>query len=126
VRAAGFRRTVVKAYDHRCSMCGIRILTEEYHTAVNAAHIVPWSVSYNDDPRNGLALCGLCHWVFDEGLATVSSNYTVILSKQLSSSKENMLGHLSTLARREIILPSIQNYWPDLQAIEWHKQNVFK
>ncbi|MCB8986015.1 MAG: HNH endonuclease [Ardenticatenaceae bacterium] len=26
-----------------------------------AAHIIPWSESHNDDPRNGLALCHLCH-----------------------------------------------------------------
>lgn len=125
VRTTGFRRTVVKIYEHRCSMCGIRILTEEFHTAINAAHIVPWSISYNDDPRNGLALCGLCHWVFDEGLAAISKNYTVLLSQQLSGDKGNVPGHLSTLAGRGIILPTSQNLWPDLQTIEWHRQHIF-
>ena len=42
--------------------------TIDGHTAVDAAHIIPWSISHNDDPRNGLALCKLCHWSFDEGL----------------------------------------------------------
>ncbi len=59
VRAQGFRRVVVSAYDHRCAFCGIRMLTVDGHTAVDAAHIVPWSVSHNDDPRNGMASAAL-------------------------------------------------------------------
>lgn len=47
VRDQGFRRIVVGAYDHRCAFCGIRMLTVDGHTAVDAAHIVPWSVSHN-------------------------------------------------------------------------------
>jgi putative restriction endonuclease len=40
-RDQGFRRAVVSAYDHRCALCGIRMLTPDGHTAVAAAHIVP-------------------------------------------------------------------------------------
>lgn len=57
VRDQGFRRAVVTAYEHRCALCGIRILTPDGHTAVDAAHIKPWSLSHDDDPRNGMALC---------------------------------------------------------------------
>lgn len=53
VRDQGFRRAVVTAYDHRCALCGIRMLTADGHTAVDAAHVKPWSISHNDDPRNG-------------------------------------------------------------------------
>ncbi len=59
VRDQGFRRVIVGAYDHRCAFCGIRMLTVDGHTAVDAAHIVPWSVSHNDDPRNGMASAAL-------------------------------------------------------------------
>ena len=72
MRDQGFRRAVVTAYTHRCAFCGIRMRTIDGHTAVDAAHIIPWSLSHNDDPRNGLALCKLCHWSFDEGLLGVS------------------------------------------------------
>lgn len=44
VRDQGFRRAIVTAYDHHCALCGIRILTLEGHTAVAAAHIIPWSI----------------------------------------------------------------------------------
>jgi putative restriction endonuclease len=80
VRDQGFRRAVVKVYDRRCAFCGVRMLTVDGHSAVDAAHIIPWSVSHNDDPRNGLALCRLCHWTFDEGLTGVSGKYIMLIS----------------------------------------------
>jgi putative restriction endonuclease len=101
------------------------VLTADGHTAVDAAHIVPWSISYNDDPRNGMALCRLCHWTFDEGLIGVSSRYIVTTSPQLASS-HNVPGHLLTLAGRGIIGPDERPLWPDLDALGWHRQHVFR
>jgi putative restriction endonuclease len=50
VRDQGFRRAVVRIYDHRCAFCGLRLLTSDGRTVVDAAHIVPWSASHDDDP----------------------------------------------------------------------------
>jgi putative restriction endonuclease len=124
-RDQGFRRAVVIAYDHRCALCGIRMLTPDGHTVVDAAHIVPWSISRNDDPRNGMALCRLCHWTFDEGLIGVSSSYVVITSPQLAIG-QNVPGHLLTLSDRGIIGPVEQPLWPDLDALSWHHRHVFR
>jgi len=54
-------------------------------SAIDAAHIIPWSLSHDDAPRNGMALCRLCHWTFDKGLLTVSARYHVVASPQLSA-----------------------------------------
>jgi putative restriction endonuclease len=124
-RDQGFRRAVISAYDHRCALCGIRMLTPDGHTAVDAAHIVPWSISQDDDPRNGLALCRLCHWTYDEGLLGVSARYVVITSPQLAIG-QNVPGHLVTLDGRGIIGPGEQSLWPALDALRWHRQNVFR
>ena len=124
-RDQGFRRAVVIAYDHRCAVCGIRMLTPDGHTVVDAAHIVPWSVSHDDDPRNGLALCRLCHWTFDEGLISVSWRYEVMTSPQLTTTR-NVPGHLLTLAGRRIIGPAERPLWPDLDALSWHRQHVLR
>ena len=86
-RSVAFRRIVVEAYTHACALCGVRLLTPEGRTAVVAAHIVPWRVTHNDDPRNGLALCGLHHWTFDEGLVTVDRQYTVKVSPAVSGGR---------------------------------------
>jgi putative restriction endonuclease len=121
-RDQGFRRIVIKAYDHRCALCGVRIITPEQHTVVDAAHIVPWSRSRNDDIRNGMALCKLCHWAFDEGMMGVSDNYEVITSRQISVNP-NAPGFLLTLAGRGIIGPQERDLWPARQYIAEHRRD---
>lgn len=124
-RDQGFRRAIVIAYRHRCTFCGIRMRTSDGHTVVDAAHIVPWSLSHNDDPRNGMALCKLCHWTFDEGLLSVSQKYAVLISPQLANS-HNIAAHLSTLNQQPIIRPNEEAFWPDLAALLWHHKEVFR
>jgi putative restriction endonuclease len=125
VRDRGFRRTVTDAYDHRCAVSGIRILTADYHTAVEAAHIVPWSVSQNDDPRNGISLSKLCHWAFEEGLLTITTDYIIKLSGELSA-HYNAPGYLGTLDQRPIHLPDEEKLRPDLDALKWHRKHRFR
>ncbi len=120
-RDQGFRRIVVKAYDHRCALCGVRIITPEQHTVVDAAHIVPWSKSQNDDIRNGMALCKLCHWAFDEGMMGVSQEYNVITSRQIGIDP-NVPGFMMTLSGRGIIPPSDQAFWPAQQYLAEHRR----
>ena len=62
IRDQGFRKAIVRLYEHRCAICGIRILTPEGHTVVEAAHIIPWSKTHNDSPQNGMSL----HQCFQE------------------------------------------------------------
>lgn len=124
VRDQGFRKAVVRVYEHRCAFCGVRMLTSAGHTAVDAAHIVPWRITQNDDLHNGMALCRLCHWTFDEGLTGVSKNYQVLLSKELRT-MENLPGHLLTVENRQILGPTDDKLWPDTDAIKWHRHKVF-
>jgi putative restriction endonuclease len=125
IRAQGFRKAIVQLYEHRCAMCGIRMLTPEGHTIVQAAHIRPWTVSYDDLPTNGLALCRLCHWSFDEGLMSIGKNYEVLVSK-LVKMDQNIPGHIEIFASRPIFRPSEQFYWPSQDNIAWHRESVFK
>ena len=120
VRDQGFRRAVVTTYDHRCALCGVRIVTAEGHTVVDAAHIVPWSLKRNDDIRNGMALCKLCHWAFDEGMMGVSEGYKVITSRQIAADP-NVPGFLLTLSGRWIIPPADSALWPGQEYLKWHR-----
>ncbi|MBW1799889.1 MAG: HNH endonuclease [Deltaproteobacteria bacterium] len=43
------------------------------------------SASRDDGPSNGMALCRLCHWYFDEGLMSVGKGYEVLVSKRIFS-----------------------------------------
>ena len=119
-RNQGFRRIVVRSYNHRCALCGVRIVTPEGRSAVDAAHIIPWSENQNDDIANGMALCKLCHWAFDEGLISVSNSFTVLLSNQLGT-HPNAAGLLGTLAGRGIVGPVDQALWPSQSNLKWHR-----
>ena len=121
-RDQGFRRIVVKTYEHRCALCGLRIITPEGHTAVDAAHIKPWSLSQNDDIRNGMALCKLCHWAFDRGVVGVSSDFIVITSQQIGADP-NVPGLLQTLDGRGILMPADADLRPAQEFLGWHRNN---
>jgi putative restriction endonuclease len=124
-RDQGFRYAVVTAYAHRCALCGVRVRTLDGHTAVTAAHIVPWSVGYDDRPANGLALCRTCHWIFDEGLLSVSQSYGILASSQLRIA-DNLPGYLTGLEGRGIVGPVERVYWPDLESLKWHRKHIFQ
>ena len=71
VRSAGFRRAVMQIYEHTCAVCELNIRASSGESVTDAAHIIPFSVSYNDDIRNGMSLCKLHHWAFDTGLISL-------------------------------------------------------
>ncbi len=118
------RKAVVRLYDHRCALCGIKMLTPEGHTIVDAAHIKPWSVSHNDHPTNGMALCKLCHWSYDEGLMSVDHNYHVMISPTVKNDP-NLPGHMLTLLDRPVFRPSESRFWPDQDNLSWHRREKF-
>ena len=124
VRDQAFRKTIVSLYEHRCSLCGIRILTPDGHTVVEAAHIKPWSEGHDDRPTNGLALCRLCHWSFDEGLMSVGDKYEVLVSKRVQI-EQNLPGHILTLRDRHIFTPSEDQYWPNQDNFDYHRTKRF-
>lgn len=72
-----------------------------------------------------MALCRLCHWTFDEGLASVSARYRVVLSGDLQTSL-NRAGHLTTLENRDILGPEERDLWPNPDALKWHRKEVFR
>lgn len=125
VRDQGFRKAIVKLYEHRCALCGIRMLTPEGHTIVEAAHIVPWNESYDDKPQNGLALCRLCHWSFDEGLMGVDQEYEVLISSAVRQDS-NFPGHMETLSGRGIFKPRSSNFWPGQDRLDVHRKKIFR
>lgn len=124
-RDQGFRKTIVLLYDHRCALCGIRMLTPEGHTIVEASHIIPWNKSQDDRPANGLALCRLCHWSFDEGLMSVGKEYEVLVSRRVQT-EQNLPGHILTLRDRSIFTPAEQNFWPAQTNLEIHRREYFR
>ncbi|MCC7361008.1 MAG: HNH endonuclease [Anaerolineales bacterium] len=69
-----FRKAVMAAYEHTCVACGSRFpktrITNQ--SGIDAAHILPWSEYDLDKVSNGLALCRLHHWAFDQRILQVT------------------------------------------------------
>jgi len=68
--AVRFRRRVQLAYCFACIVCGLRLppIGPGGCPGVDCAHILPYSEYDLDDVRNGLCLCKLHRWAFDEVL----------------------------------------------------------
>ncbi len=124
-RDQGFRRAIISAYAYHCAFCGLKVLTPDGHTATDASHIVPWSKTHNDAVDNGIALCKLCHWGFDEGLLAASAQNIVVVSG-LVKADYNIPAHLPNLAGRPLTLPCEEAFWPSQEALKWHRQEVYR
>jgi putative restriction endonuclease len=56
-----FRRIIVKAYDARCAITGLKLINGGGRAEVEAAHIRPVGANGPDTVQNGLALSGSFH-----------------------------------------------------------------
>ena len=120
VRSAGFRRAIMRIYEYTCAICRLKICAPSGESVTDAAHIVPFSVSHNDDIRNGMSLCKLHHWAFDTGLISVNEAYRVIVSPSVTESM------LTGLDNRKIYLPMKCELRPAREALEWHQEQVMR
>lgn len=84
VRDRAFRRTVLRAYDERCAMTGLKLINGGGRAEVEAAHIRPVEHNGPDIVSNGLALSGTVHWMFDRGLLSVDDDCHILISRQVN------------------------------------------
>ena len=123
VRSAGFRKAIMQIYEHTCAVCELNIRAPSGESVTDAAHIIPFSVSYNDDIRNGMSLCKSHHWAFDTGLISVSDVYQVVVSPSIQGPTAAML---TELRDKEIWLPRAMEHYPDKDALTWHREKVMR
>ena len=124
-RSAAFRKEIMRMYNYTCSVCHLRIFTARGESVTEAAHIIPFSVSQNDDVRNGISLCKLHHWAFDKGLISVSENYRVMIAR-LIESEGPVESMLSTFRNSAVLLPEHDQLYPSQHALDWHRENILQ
>jgi putative restriction endonuclease len=117
-----FRQALLAAYNYKCCFTGIAI-----QSLLRASHIKPWSES-NDinekaNPRNGLLLNALHDSAFDNGYMTITTDYRILISKELMHESEENRYYFLSLNGKQMTLPS--RFLPDKQFIEYHN-NKFK
>jgi putative restriction endonuclease len=118
-----FRRVVLRAYDERCAITGIRLINGSGRAEVAAAHIRPVEKNGPDIVSNGIALCGTAHWMFDRGLISMADDLAILISRQTNDpdsirSIVNKSGHAMSPARA--------SDRPHRHFLRWHRDNCFK
>lgn len=121
-RDAAFAKLVKSAYGDTCAITGLRIINGGGRSEVQAAHIRPVASQGPDSVRNGLALSGTIHWMFDRGLISIDDDYSILMAD----------GHvpdaLERLVRpdRRIAIPQRPELCPHPQFLKFHRDHVFK
>jgi len=127
-RDAAFRRTVLDIYDYRCAACGIRVLLGAEISLVEAAHLIPFNVSQNDKPDNGVALCPNHHWAMDRFLIAPcpDSRHRAGVWKVSGRLDDRIEGQkdLSALANRPVIPPGEEKFLPSLESLKWRQEHL--
>lgn len=123
-RDVAFRRKVREAYDYRCAMSGLRLRNGGGRPEVNAAHIRPVERQGSDFVRNGLALSGTLHWMFDRGLISVADDreQTILVSR---NKVPREVADRLIVPSGQLVLPEDQRNWPHPDNLRWHRENVF-
>lgn len=123
VRDRVFRRIVVKAYDARCAITGLKLINGGGRAEVEAAHIRPVEANGPDTVQNGLALSGTVHWMFDRGLISLSDELDILVSRQVNDA--DSVWSLVNKTRRALapVRPADR---PHPHFLAWHREQCFK
>ncbi|NHE55327.1 HNH endonuclease [Cyclobacterium plantarum] len=124
IRGNLFKREVPKIYDHACAISGMRIDATLNLSMIDACHIVPFSKSFDDTIKNGIALCPNLHRAFDRGLIAIDNDYRVLVSERFSEYQSNY--GIREFENRPINLPLRKAYWPLKNNLIWHRENIFQ
>ena len=118
IRSPAFRKVIIEIYDYRCAATGSRIILPSGEALVEAAHIHPFSVAGDDDPRNGLALTPNMHWAMDKNIISPGPDKKWHVSKLIDRRIPD-LQIFTSLEGLPLILPKESAYEPKIESLEW-------
>ena len=123
VRDRNFRKSVLKAYDNRCAVSGLKLINGGGRAEVEAAHIRPVKDHGPDIVPNGLALSGTAHWMFDRGLLSLSNEGQILVSRHINNTEE--VDRL-LVGDKRARLPANPADCPHPVYLDWHRTECFK
>lgn len=127
-RNAAFRSTILELYDHTCAACGLRVKLTDGFSLMDAAHIIPFRVSRNDKPDNGLALCPNHHRAMDELLIAPCPHpelkagiwRTSNRLDERRDSRKDLIG----LRGQPVLEPAEEKFYPARKSLEWREERL--
>ncbi len=123
VRDRVFRRIVLRAYDQRCAVTGLRLINGGGRAEVAAAHIRPVEAGGPDIVSNGIALSGTAHWMFDRGLISLSDDLRILVSRQ-ANDPDSIRAFINQSGIA--FSPVRTRDYPHPHFLNWHRENCFK
>jgi putative restriction endonuclease len=123
IRDRIFRSVVLRAYDQRCAITGLRLINGLGRAEVAAAHIRPVENDGPDIVNNGIALSGTAHWMFDRGLIGLSDDLEVLVSRQ-ANDQDSIRSLINSSGR--VLGPLRDQDRPHPHFLRWHRDNCFK
>ena len=122
-REAAFARQVKIAYRNRCAITGLHLLNGGGRPEVQAAHIQPVADNGPDTVRNGVALSGTVHWMFDRGLISIDDDHSILIAedKVPADTVERLIR-----PERRLLLPGDPRALPHPGHLKYHREHVFK
>lgn len=114
-----FRIRVAKAYRFECAVSDTRVAP-----ALEAAHIIPYSMGGVHDVQNGVFLRKDIHSVIDSGFATISDDNRFHVSQRIRSVFNNGNEYLR-LHGTPLKMPDNRKHWLSKESIRWHQQNRY-
>jgi putative restriction endonuclease len=123
VRDRVFRRVVLRAYNERCAITGLKLINGGGRAEVAAAHIRPVEAKGPDIVSNGIALSGTAHWMFDRGLIGLSDDLDILISRQ-ANDPDGIRSFVNKSGRA--FSPDMSHARPHPRFLQWHRENCFK
>lgn len=123
VRNRVFRRIVLRAYDERCAVSGLKLINGGGRAEVDAAHIRSVEANGPDIVSNGIALSGTAHWMFDRGLISLSNEMDILVSRQVND-QETVRAFINKTGRA--LAPQRIFERPHPHFLQWHREHCFK
>lgn len=119
VRDRVFRKHVLEAYESRCAFTGLKFTNGGGRAEVQAAHIQAVEHDGPDTVRNGLALSGTVHWMFDRGLISLSDDGDILVSRKVNNPDE--VWRLMNPSKR-VRFPIGSSNRPHPRFTSWHRE----
>jgi putative restriction endonuclease len=121
-RDAAFSVAVKSAYGATCAVTGLKIINGGGRSEVHAAHIRPVAERGPDSVRNGIALCGTVHWMFDRGLLSINDDHSLLIARDRVP--DTVLRMINP--DRRLCVPARADLQPHPQFLRYHRDFVFK
>lgn len=121
-RDRAFADVVRRAYGRRCAMTGLALVDADGLGEAEAAHIRPVADDGPDSVRNGLALTGTLHWMFDHGLVSVDEDHGLLLDQGRVPDTILRIIHPD----RRLVVPDIPDLRPHPEFLRYHRREIFR